>query len=38
MAYIYDVREILQGDYKERQILVMIPAHIGLTVQPLAKV
>jgi hypothetical protein len=37
VAYIYDVREILQGDYQEGQILVMHPAHIGLTVQPLEK-
>jgi hypothetical protein len=37
VAYIYDVREILQGDYKEQQILVMHPAHIGLTTQPLEK-
>jgi hypothetical protein len=37
VAYVYDVREILQGDYKEKQILVMHPAHIGLTIQPLDK-
>jgi hypothetical protein len=37
VAYIYEVREILQGDYKEKQILVMHPAHIGLTTQPLDK-
>jgi hypothetical protein len=37
VAYIYDVREILQGDYKEKQVLVMHPAHVGLTLQPLEK-
>jgi hypothetical protein len=37
VAYIYDVREVLQGEYKEKQILVMHPAHIGLTSQPLEK-
>jgi hypothetical protein len=37
VAYVYDVREVLRGDYKEKQILVMHPAHIGLTVQPLEK-
>ena len=37
MAYVYDVREILKGEYAEKQILVMHPAHIGLTSQPLEK-
>jgi hypothetical protein len=37
VAYIYDVRNILEGDYKEKQILVMHPAHIGLAIQPLDK-
>lgn len=37
VAYIYDVREILKGEYKEKQILVMHPAHIGLKIQPLDK-
>ena len=37
VAHVYNVREILQGDYKEKQILVMHPAHIGLKIQPLEK-
>ena len=37
VAYVYDVREVIRGDYKEKQVLVMHPAHIGLTVQPLEK-
>jgi hypothetical protein len=37
VAYIYDVREILKGEYPEKQILVMHPAHIGLKIQPLDK-
>jgi hypothetical protein len=37
VAYIYDIREVLKGEYKEKQILVMHPAHIGLKIQPLEK-
>ena len=37
VAYIYDVEEVLKGDYKEKQILVMHPAHIGLELQSLNK-
>ena len=37
MAYVYDIREILEGEYKDKQILIMHPAHIGLKVQPLEK-
>ncbi len=37
VAYIYDVREVLQGEYKEKQILVMHPAHINLTSQTIEK-
>ena len=37
VAYIYDVREVLKGEYKEKQILVMHPAHIDLKPQLLDK-
>ena len=37
VAYIYDVREVLKGEYKEKQILVMHPAHIDLKTQRLDK-
>jgi hypothetical protein len=37
VAYIYDVQEVLKGKYKEKQILVMHPAHIGLEIQTLNK-
>ena len=37
VAHVYNVREILQGAYKEKQILVVHPAHIGLKIQPLEK-
>jgi hypothetical protein len=37
VAYIYDVQEVLKGEYKEKQILVMHPAHIDLKTQPLDK-
>jgi len=37
VAYIYDVEEFLKGEYKEKQILVMHPAHIGLEIQSLNK-
>ena len=35
VAYIYDVQKVLKGEYKEKQILVMHPAHIGLKIQSL---
>jgi hypothetical protein len=37
VAYLYDVEEVLKGEYKEKQILVMHPAHIGLEIQSLNK-
>jgi hypothetical protein len=37
VAYVYDVREVLKGEYKEKQILVMLPAHIDLKTQLLDK-
>jgi len=37
VAYIYDVQEVLKGEYKEKQILVMHPAHIDLKTQLLDK-
>jgi hypothetical protein len=35
VAYVYAVREVLAGQYDEKNILVMHPAHIGLKSQPL---
>jgi hypothetical protein len=35
VAYIYDVQKVLKGEYKEKQILVMHPAHISLKIQSL---
>lgn len=29
VAYVYDVEKVLKGRYAEKQILVMLPAHIG---------
>ena len=37
VAYIYDIEEVLKGEYREKQILVMHPAHIGLEIQSLNK-
>jgi hypothetical protein len=37
VAYVYDLREVLKGEYKEKQILVMHPAHIDLKTQLLDK-
>jgi hypothetical protein len=37
VGFVYDVREVLAGQYQEKQILVMHPAHIGLRKQPLRK-
>jgi hypothetical protein len=36
-AYLYDVREVLDGQYSDKQILVMHPAYIGLRKQSLRK-
>jgi hypothetical protein len=35
VSFVYNVQSIQHGDYTERQILVMRPAHIGLQPQPL---
>ena len=37
VGYIYDVEQVLKGEYKEKQMLVMHPAHIGLEIQSLNK-
>ena len=37
VAYLYDVRSVRVGDYKEKQIIVMHPAHIDLKPQALGK-
>ena len=37
VAYLYDVRSVRSGDYKEKQIVVMHPAHIDLKPQSLDK-
>ena len=36
-AYLYDVRSVKSGDYAEKQILIMHPAHIDLQPQALGK-
>jgi hypothetical protein len=36
-AYLYDVRKVLDGQYSDKQILVMHPAYIGLRKQSLRK-
>jgi len=36
-AYLYDVHEVLHGQYSGKQILVMHPAYIGLRKQSLRK-
>jgi hypothetical protein len=36
-AYLYDVRKVLDGQYSDKQILVMHPAYIGLQKQSLRK-
>jgi hypothetical protein len=37
VAYVYDVRKIVAGQYDQQQILVMHPAYIGLKKQSLRK-
>jgi len=37
VGFIYDVKEVIQGEYSEKQILVMHPAYIGLRKQSLSK-
>ena len=37
VGLIYDVKEVLAGEYEEKQILVMHPAYIGLRRQSLSK-
>ncbi len=37
VSYLYRVEEVLSGTYKERDLLVMHPAHIRLQDQPLSK-
>jgi hypothetical protein len=37
ISFVYDVREVLDGEYSENQILVMHPAFIGLRKQSLRK-
>ena len=37
VAYLYDVRSVKSGEYPEKQILVMHPAHIDLQPQGLGK-
>ncbi len=37
VAYLYDVRSVKAGEYKEKQIIVMHPAHIDLKPQALGK-
>ena len=37
VGFVYDVKEVLEGEYSEKQILVMHPAYIGLRRQSLSK-
>jgi len=37
VAFVYDVKGVLSGEYAEKQILVMHPAYVALQRQPLAK-
>jgi hypothetical protein len=37
VGFVYDVRRVITGQYAERQVLVMHPAHIGLKKQALRK-
>lgn len=37
VGFVYDVKEVLEGEYAEKQILVMHPAYIGLRRQSLSK-
>ena len=37
VGFVYDVEQVISGQYGEKQILVMHPAYIGLKPQPLEK-
>jgi hypothetical protein len=37
VAYVYDVVKVVKGDYQEKQVLVMHPAHIRRQPQSLGK-
>jgi hypothetical protein len=37
VGFVYDVEQLIAGDYKEKQVLVMHPAYIGLQPQSLGK-
>jgi len=37
VGFVYDVKEVIMGEYAEKQILVMHPAYIGLRRQSLGK-
>ena len=37
IGFVYDVEEVISGQYGEKQILVMHPAYIGLHRQSLGK-
>ena len=37
VGFVYDVEEVIAGEYGEKQILVMHPAYIGLQPQSLEK-
>jgi hypothetical protein len=37
VAYVYEVQKVVRGEYPERQILVMHPAHVALQPQRLDK-
>jgi hypothetical protein len=37
VGFVYDVEQVIAGEYGEKQILVMHPAYIGLQPQPLGK-
>jgi hypothetical protein len=37
VAFLYDVEEVIEGEYTEKQILVMHPAYVGLRRQSLWK-
>ena len=37
VGFVYDVEEVIAGQYGEKQILVMHPAYIGLQPQSLRK-
>lgn len=37
IGFVYDVEQVISGNYSDKQILVMHPAYIGLHEQPLGK-